>query len=223
MHLALIILATVSSFLSLSLAAETQIEALIQTAEQGDAEAQFQLGICFDYGCDGQQDLVAAATWYKRAAEQGHANAQNSLGSLLLAGEGVTQNYAEALDWFQAAADDGLPQGIHNLAYMYDLGLGVPEDNVKAVQLHPEAAEAGHVEARYNIGLMHVFGTGVKKDYETAYMWLDLARFYTQHSENMQLKWQARGYLDELEKQMTASQIKAAKSRSKAWYAIHRQ
>jgi TPR repeat protein len=203
------------------LAAETEIEALTVSAEQGDAESQFRLASCFDFGCDGLQDRAAAAVWYERAAEQGHANAQNSLGSLLMAGEGVTQDYEKAMEWYQAAADNGLPQGIHNLAYMYDLGLGVSEDNVRALQLYRTAAEGGHVEAMFNIGLMYAFGTDVQKDYETAYMWLDLARFYTQRAEDRQLKWQVRGYLDELERNMTAPRIDAAKSRSKAWYTTH--
>jgi TPR repeat protein len=210
-------------FVASLLAAETEIEALIAAAEQGDAESQYQLALCFDYGCDAPQDRAAAATWYKRAAEQGHANAQNSLGSLLMAGDGVSQDYAEAMRWYQAAADNDLALGAHNLAYMYDLGLGVSEDNVRAMQLYHTAAEGGHVEAMFNIGLMYAFGDDVKRDYETAYMWLDLARFYTQHSENMQLKWQARGYLDELEQHMTAAQIRAAKSRSSAWYTLHGQ
>jgi hypothetical protein len=104
---------------------------------------------------------------------------------------------------------------------MYDLGLGVSEDNTKALQLYRMAAEVGHAEAMFNIGLMYAFGSDVQKDHETAYMWLDLARFHTQRSEDTKLKWQIRGYLDELERNMTAPQIDAAKSRSKAWYAIH--
>jgi TPR repeat protein len=156
------------------------------------------------------------------AAEQGHANAQNSLGSLYQAGEGVTQDHVQALRWYQAAADNGLPQGIHNLAYMYDLGLGTEEDDVRALKLYNKAAEGGHVEAMFNIGLMYAFWTEVQRDYETACMWLDLARFHTQGSDNMQLKWQTRGYLDEVRRHMTGPQIQAAEGRARAWQKAHR-
>lgn len=215
------ILLVLSGIVFLTSAAATEIDALTVAAEQGDAESQYQLALCFDYGCDAPQDRAAALTWYRRAAKQGHANAQNSLGSLFMAGEGVSQDYDEAMRWYQAAADDGLPLGLHNLAYMYDLGLGVSEDNVKAMQLYQKAAEGRHAEAMFNIGLMYAFGKEVQRDYESAYMWLDLARFYTQHSENQQLKWQARGYLDEVERHMMPAQISAAKDRSSAWYAVH--
>lgn len=217
-----IFLFVVSCVVFSTLAAETGIEALTAAAEQGNADAQFQLASSFDHGREVQQDRAIAFVWYRKAAEQGHADAKNSLGSLYQAGEGVEQDYAEALRWYKSAADNGLPQGIHNLAYLYDLGLGIPEDDVRAVQLYRQAAAGGHVEAMYNIGLMYAFGTGVPKDHETAYMWLDLARFYTQRSEEMQLKWQVRGYLDELERHMTRAQINRAKDRSTAWDKSHR-
>ena len=219
----ILILLALSCFISSALAAETEIEILTAVAEQGDADAQFRLASCFDYGCGAQQDRKLAVVWYKKAAEQGHAIAQNSLGSLYQAGEGIEQDYAEAHHWYESAADNGLPQGLHNLAYMYDLGLGVPEDNVKALHLYRRAAEGGHVEAMFNIGLTYAVGADVQRDYETAYMWLDLARFYTQRSEDTHLKWQVRGYLDEVERHMTAPQIRAAKSRSSAWHTIHGQ
>ena len=45
-------------------------------AEQGDAAAQFELGIMYDYGKGVTQDYNAAFKWFKLAAEQGYANAQ---------------------------------------------------------------------------------------------------------------------------------------------------
>jgi TPR repeat protein len=217
----IILVLALISFAPLSLTAGTDFETLRAAAEQGDAESQYELAVCFDYGRDVQQDRKVAAAWYRRAADQGHANAQNSLGSLFQAGEGIARDYAEAFNWYQAAADSGLPQAKNNLAYMYDLGLGVTEDDVKAVDLYREAAEGGHVEAMLNIGLMYAYGTGVQKDYETAYMWLDLSRFYTQRSRDMQLKWRIRGILDELASHMTDAQKERAKSRSKAWHKSH--
>ena len=45
-------------------------------AEQGDAEAQFKLGVMYMNGHGVQQDYAEAATWFGRAAEQGVAQAQ---------------------------------------------------------------------------------------------------------------------------------------------------
>jgi TPR repeat protein len=49
-------------------------------ALQGDAEAQFNLGLLYVKGEGVPQDYVDAAEWYRRAAEQGHAGAQFATG-----------------------------------------------------------------------------------------------------------------------------------------------
>ena len=49
-------------------------------AEQGDADAQYNLGIMYDEGQGVQQDYKVAVKWYRLAAEQGEANAQYNLG-----------------------------------------------------------------------------------------------------------------------------------------------
>ena len=41
--------------------------------EQGDAGAQFNLGILYEHGPCVTQDFQEAAKWYRMAAEQGHA------------------------------------------------------------------------------------------------------------------------------------------------------
>jgi TPR repeat protein len=41
-------------------------------AAQGEAEAQFQLGLLYDNAEGVPRDPVAAANWYRFAADQGH-------------------------------------------------------------------------------------------------------------------------------------------------------
>lgn len=62
---------------------------LRDAAEQGHAEAQCSLGICYYYGAGVEKDSQEAATWYRRAAEQGHASAQCNLGVCYKNGRGV--------------------------------------------------------------------------------------------------------------------------------------
>jgi TPR repeat protein len=50
-----------------------------KAAEQGDASAQYNLGIMHDNGQGVSQDRGQAAPWYRKAAEQGHAAAQFNL------------------------------------------------------------------------------------------------------------------------------------------------
>ena len=49
-------------------------------AEQGDAVAQYNLGVMYDNGQGVPQDYAEAVKWYRLAAEQGYAHAQRNLG-----------------------------------------------------------------------------------------------------------------------------------------------
>ena len=48
-------------------------------AEQGDAEAQYFIGCCYEYGGGVAKDNAEAVKWYRKAAEQGHLEAKKSL------------------------------------------------------------------------------------------------------------------------------------------------
>ncbi len=71
-------------------------------ADQGNAVAQFNLGLMYDYGDGVPENNAKAAKWYRRAAGQGNAYAQNNLGLVYSNGEGVPQDYAEAARWYPA-------------------------------------------------------------------------------------------------------------------------
>ena len=51
-----------------------------KAAEQGHADAQNNLGLCYQYGKGVAKDYAEAVKWYRKAAEQGHARAQCNLG-----------------------------------------------------------------------------------------------------------------------------------------------
>ena len=76
-------------------------------AEQGNASAQYNLGVMYVLGQGLPQDYANAVTWFRNAAARGHANAQHYLGYLNEKGHGTAQDYAEALRWYRKAADQG--------------------------------------------------------------------------------------------------------------------
>lgn len=76
-------------------------------AEQGNAEAQLNLGLMFKNGKGVTQDHKQAFYWCKKAAEQDDANAQLNLGSMYLIGEGVAQDVKQALYWYKKAVEQG--------------------------------------------------------------------------------------------------------------------
>ena len=73
-------------------------------AEQGDADAQYSLGVTYANGRGVPQDYAEAVRWYRKAADQGLASAQNNLGLMYDNGQGVPQDYAEAVKWYNLAA-----------------------------------------------------------------------------------------------------------------------
>ena len=101
-------------------------------AEQGDAEAQYNLGIMYDYGWGVPQDYAEAVSWYRKAAEQGDADAQNNLGFVYANGKGVPQDYTEAVSWYRKAAEQGYGLAQTNLGIMYQNGQGVIQDYLLA-------------------------------------------------------------------------------------------
>ncbi len=82
----------------------TAIRELRPLAEQGDGDAQNNLGIMYDYGQGVPQDDAKAVKWYRKAAEQGNAGAQYNLGVMYGKGQGVPQDYAQAHMWYNLAA-----------------------------------------------------------------------------------------------------------------------
>ena len=65
-------------------------------AEQGNAEAQFNLGAMYNFGYGVPQDYAEGMKWLRKAAEQGNAPAQYNLGIMYAMGTGVSANNVRA-------------------------------------------------------------------------------------------------------------------------------
>ena len=55
-------------------------------AEQGDADAQYNLGVMYEKGKGVPQNYKTAVKWYRLSAEQGYASAQGNLGRMYARG-----------------------------------------------------------------------------------------------------------------------------------------
>jgi TPR repeat protein len=76
-------------------------------ANEGDVDAQYNLGVMYDQGYGVLQDYNQAIYWYKKAAEQGLAKAQVNLGGSYFKGRGVIKDDVEAYVWWNVAAAQG--------------------------------------------------------------------------------------------------------------------
>ena len=74
-------------------------------AEQGDAIAQFKMGVMYEMGQYVTQNYTQAVCWYLKAAEQGNSNARYNLAIKYQTGQGVTQDNTQAAYWYRKAAE----------------------------------------------------------------------------------------------------------------------
>ena len=86
---------------------EQQTKALRIRAENGDSEAQYEMGWRRAIGMGLAPNDSEALRWLRLAAKQGHRLAQNNLGARYATGDGVERDAAEAYFWFCQAAERG--------------------------------------------------------------------------------------------------------------------
>jgi uncharacterized protein len=118
-------------------------------AEQGEANAQSQLGAMYTFGDGVPHDTEQGAMWYRKAAEQGNANAQNKLGLMYAFGIGTPKDGAQSLFWYRKAAEQGDASAQFTLGLMYYDGAGVPENYMTShMWFNLAASGAGNPELR---------------------------------------------------------------------------
>ena len=101
---------------------DKDVEDVRRRAGQGEAEAQYNLGLMYQTGRGVKQDDAEAVRLYRRAADQGHTGAQNNLGWMYANGLGVKRDNAEAVKWYRSAADQGHDDAQVNLGRCIELG-----------------------------------------------------------------------------------------------------
>lgn len=87
---------------------ETALREWKPLVQEGDADAQFNLGVMYDRGLGVLQDYGEAVKLYRLAAQQGNARAQYNLGIMYGNGKGVEQSHSTAHMWFNIAAANGI-------------------------------------------------------------------------------------------------------------------
>jgi TPR repeat protein len=76
-------------------------------ADQGQTEAEYNLGVLRANGQGVSRDDAEAVRWYRLAAERGHRDAQFNLAVLYANGRGTARDLVQAEKWFQIAARAG--------------------------------------------------------------------------------------------------------------------
>ncbi|HED34730.1 MAG TPA: hypothetical protein ENJ08_11040 [Gammaproteobacteria bacterium] len=82
----------------------TALKTWLPLAQQGDPDAQTNVGEINEKGMGIPPDYKAAAMWYRKAADQNFSRAQINLGHLYEKGLGVQKSNVTALNWYRKAS-----------------------------------------------------------------------------------------------------------------------
>jgi tetratricopeptide (TPR) repeat protein len=126
-----------------------KIKGYLSKANQGNAEAQFELYNLYN---SKKNTSAKAIQFLEKSAGNGHLNAQIQLGCNLLKGEkGFEKNPSKAVDWFKKAIEQGSTDANYFMGKCYKSGEGIQKDPVKAKDHLQQAAKKGHEGAQYEL------------------------------------------------------------------------
>ena len=147
------------------------IAALRQDAEEGNADAQWRLGMCYSKGHGVFVNADEAVKWFRKAAEQGHKDAATQLRETEGVDETVKKDFREFCDYavknenvrlfiqarmkkaWTMAAQKGIPEGQTFLGlwnfYCKDFC------EWRAKEWFQKAAKQGIIEAQYRLGVCY--------------------------------------------------------------------
>ena len=153
-----------------------------KAAEQGNAVAQYDLGVLYSRGEHVLQDMDEAKILFPKAAKQGRRDAQFEIGNIYSLGMGVPEDLDEARNWFLKAAKNRKPIGLtkcpgsrsaqFQLGLMNMYGVSVPQNKEKAFNWFSLASSCGHPTAQLYLVVMYAHGIGTKQDKDEALKWL---------------------------------------------------
>lgn len=142
-------------------------------AEAGDAEAQNDLGCCYNTGNGVAVDKSEALRWIRAAAAQGNEDACFNLGLYHAHGwGGLKRDNREALKCYLLAAKKGHVGAWVNLGDLYWRGAGVTMDRAEAMRWWLKAARNREADACMIVGYKYGKGTGVRRNMAKARTWL---------------------------------------------------
>lgn len=203
---------------------------LYQSAKNGDAKAQYQLGYAYQHGRGVSPDTEEAIKWYRMAAEQGTTNAQSALALLYT----EHKNYEEAYFWWSLEPSMTWPNFLQKVAVHLSktqisaletrnrswwksradsgdvsaylaLARSYTRSNKReeAVEWLRKAAAKGDAGAQFSLGQAYFDGNGIEKDYTAAEKWYRKAAEQSYFAAHERL-----GYLYKLVKHNDAEALK---------------
>ncbi len=191
-----------------------------QAAEGGNAEAQYNYGICYQQGIEVVQSDSIANIWFLKSASQGWKDSQFKIAYSYANGRGIKQDYTQAFRWSLKCAEQNDPECMFNVINCYMNGFGMPKNIDSVINWARRLALLNNLEdlqqsaqitsARANLATMYRDGTEVPKDLIKSYMWFLI---YNERKRDFSVVVQQQNIeaIQSLDKQMTSAEKTKAK------------
>lgn len=128
-----------------------------KSADQGNSEAQLNLGVMYQKGFGIEKNNEQAVSWFRKSAEQGNSDAQLNLGAMYQYGDGVDKSNEQAVSWYRKSAEQDNRDAQVSLGVMYQNGDGVEQSNDNALFWYQKA---NVINSKSNV---HLFDTRAYK------------------------------------------------------------
>jgi TPR repeat protein len=138
----------------------SEFDDTMKLAQEGDANAQFELGRMFFEGSDGatksdelsREWLKKSADWYIANESQLDAEELKRLADLYRLGYGIPKDINKAVPIYIRLAEQGDPNSQKQLAHLYEIGNGVEKNGDEAFKWYAKAARHGDWQSAWKLG-----------------------------------------------------------------------
>jgi hypothetical protein len=144
-----------------------------KAADQGDANAQANLGAMYFKGEGVPQNDIEVYKWLTLAAAQGNEEARGNLSNIrgLMSQDQIARAQEGEREVYRKAAEQGDALAQLHLGLMYEEGKGGQQDYNEALKWFRKAADQGNAPAQYNLGLIYEKGERIPQNYAEAMNW----------------------------------------------------
>jgi TPR repeat protein len=148
---------------------------LKSSAQQGYAEAQYDLSFNYYYGYGVSRNIARGDVWLVKSANNGHSDALCDLGFKYFLGRSSSfpKNVEKAISLEEKAFKKGNSRAGYFLICLYHTGRTVDKDNKKAFEYAIALAKMNNSDAQDYLGSAYTRGWGVKRNYQKALEWFE--------------------------------------------------
>ena len=145
-------LAVATAISALAAGDKFDLEALTKKAQEGDRQAQYDLGMVYYSGkYEIPRNVELGAEWFLKSAKQGQTEAQFATGRCYFYGRGVPRDRVVGAEWYHQAAMKDHIQATYELGDCYFIGEGVKRDHAESLKWFSKSAAQGEKGAQFRI------------------------------------------------------------------------